>query len=590
MKPIQVIDKARSRYKTDARLAPLPVSSLPAASGVAKPSGPKDSDARYRLTRVRTAIHIITERLPPAWREWAAEFYLRRRDAPGPAAEHVFQYLLGAAKWRRKSAPQNEGSIAKGADRFYERQYRQYLNPTMGAFAMTATRVLLAAGGAPQGLLWRRRRKTGAAMLEETEAGAPILVISREIVAVPIALPCLETHDECAAAMRWLRGYGATPRRYRELIDGQALNCVEPNVRACEQTRDGALLMVLGNVLKRKKLALLALHPCDPDAMGLHITLFGTQILEPKRLAREYGLPAGALATYEAAALRQGSLLMFCVGATEEVFTQCSQNLFFKHPLADDDSRKKAIAPQAWSPSLPLERLLEAQFETFQITVSASGLPGASPRNGDRGEAAFVTRRSGKTFILIPYYPGNFVHGHAAKLWSNQYGSLMIYDDHTARTAVTINGPSRVLWRETVERDFPDIASRSAATPGRSGDPTPSPEYWYLQEAAELAQQTEPLAAHALDPQRPTCSISAGGHAKHDKKPTYFATISEKPYDVARQHEREAAGRPRDPAGFEHRQWAHAVQSCLEQRRAHLNACLGAGAFNPAPPPAHPAR
>ena len=44
-----------------------------------------------------------------------------------------------------------------------------------------------------------------------------------------------------------------------------------------------------------RKLAVLALHPHDPDAIGLHITLFDIDFLTPGQLAAEYGLPAESL-------------------------------------------------------------------------------------------------------------------------------------------------------------------------------------------------------------------------------------------------------------------------------------------------------
>ena len=130
------------------------------------------SDDRYRISRFRTLIRHAAHVLPPMWREWAAESYLRRADAPGPAAEHVVQYLLSAGMSQRKANVREETTVAERADNFYDRQYRQFFNPVMGAFAMTATRVLLASGGPPRGYLWRRRRKTYAAMLEETQRRA----------------------------------------------------------------------------------------------------------------------------------------------------------------------------------------------------------------------------------------------------------------------------------------------------------------------------------------------------------------------------------------------------------------------------------
>jgi len=569
-----VADRARSRAKVWVRSKSFAVGATDRNGGTRTRGAFDDIDASYRLTRLRTLSHLAVGLLPPVWREWAAERFLRRPGAPGPASEHVMQYLLSAARRRQKSGRRPEATVVKGADSFYEAQYRQYLNPTMGAFAMTSLRALLAAGSAPRGLLWWRRRKTFAAMLDETAGVLPIMVISHQTVAVPMLLPLPNSRTGRDAAMRWLLGRGVMPVFYRELVVGEEVNCAQPNMRAREQRRHGALLELLECVIKSRKLALLALHPHDPDAMGLHITLFATQILEPRRLEEDYGLPPTELDAHRKAASDAGCLLVFCVGGTEEVFTQCSQNLFVKRPIATQAGSSRPLWPNAWNLSLSLERLFNAQFETFQVTVSASGLPGASPRNGDRGKAAFVGRRGGKTFILIPYHPGNFIHGHTAKLWSNNYGSLMIFDDHTALTAVTIYGAARVVSHETVERDFAQIA-REVVPCGPNDIAAQEPEYWYVQEVAELVQQIEPLAPNSLDPQRPTCSISAGGHAKHGKKPAYFAASSLKPYDRVLQHAREAAGRPIDPTGFEHRQWNERVQSDLDDRRAHLKSSLG---------------
>jgi len=64
------------------------------------------------------------------------------------------------------------------------------------------------------------------------------------------------------------------------------------------------------------------LHPHDPDAMGLHITLFAVEVLAPEQVEKDYGLAPDALIPWRKAALRKGRMLAFCVGATEEVFTQ----------------------------------------------------------------------------------------------------------------------------------------------------------------------------------------------------------------------------------------------------------------------------
>jgi hypothetical protein len=528
---------------------------------------------QYKLTPLRTFLHRIPEVLPPSLRDWAAERFLRRVGAPGPAAEHAFQYLLSAAKAKEhhKVGHLAVATDAKGADNFYQRQYRQYFNAKMGAFAMTAKMALIGSGGLPSGRLWGRRRPVYASMLEETAGALPIIVINRETAAVPFLLPQPSNRTDYIAVGRWLTGHGSMPLLYRNLVAGDEVRCAERGVRARIRTADGALLEVVDAVTNSRKLAVLALHPHDPDAMALHITLFDTQVLTPKFLGQDYGLECAALDPWRRAASAKDRLLVFCVGGTEEIFTQCSQNLFVKKPHPGVAQRPQAILPNAWRPGLALEPFLGTQFEILQVTVSISGLPGVSPRNGDQGKAAFVGRRGAKTFVLIPYFPGNEVHGHAAKLWSNAYGELVIWDDHRALSAVTISGPARVVMHQTVEKDFPSIAAKIAMRRKRNGAAAPNPEYWFLQEVAELVQQSEPLAASLLDPSRPTCSIQAGGLAHHGKKPAYFGADTLPPYDRSWQHEREAAGRPTDPTGEGHSQWVDAVAPALAARHAHLD-------------------
>ena len=534
------------------------------------------NDNRYRISRFRTLTHNLIGTLPPLWRERAAERFLRRERAPGPAAEHVFQYLLSATKSKRKAGNSNEATVAKGADNFYERQYRQYFNPVMGAFAMTATRALLGSGGAARGRLWRRRRRTYAAMLEQDAIGAPpIIVINHQIVATPVLLPRPRTPSDGVAIGRWLSGRGPLPPLYRRLASGEEVRCAERGVRAYERRAVGAFIEVVDAVLRSRKLAVLALHPFDPDAMGLHVTLFGVQVLTPRFVVQDYGLDQAALVLWQRVAEAKDCLLVFCVGGTEEIFTQCSQNLFVKRPKTHAPEGSQASSICGWNPALPLERLIDEQFELLQVTVSASGLPGASPRNGDRGKAAFVERRNAKTYILIPYHAGNAIHGHAAKLWSNGFGSLVIWDDSSALTAVTIFGPSWVITHEEAMRDFPSIAPKLHTEQRRNGAPTPDPEYWFVQEVAQLVQQSEPLAATSLDPVRPTCSISAGGRAIHGKKPAYFAADTIPPYDQSLQHEREAAGRPLDPTGDEHWLWNETVRGELHARQERLEGLFG---------------
>ena len=440
-----------------------------------------------------------------------------------------------------KAQHAQEATVARGADSFYQRQYRQSFNATMGAFAVTAKMAFVCGGDAPRGWLWGRRRHVHAAMLEETAGAPPIIVIDRQTVALPLLLP--EPGTEAAAVEEWLAGRKPMPSGYHAIAAGEEVRCAERQARARRRGADGALIEMTAAVLQSGKLAILALHPYDPDAMALHITLFGTQALEPDRVEEVYGFRPEALDPWRAAASEMGRRPRFLVGGVEELFTQCSQNLFIKRPAAEPDApRRAATWPDAWEPGLRLERLLGAQFEILQATVSASGLPGASPRNGDLGKAAYVGRRGAGTFVLIPYFPGNAVHGHAAKLWSNPYGELMIWDDHCAWSAITISGQSWTVAHRAVERDFPAIAAEVATRENRKGAAATPPEYWFLQEVAEIVRQVEPLAANSLDPSRPTCSISAGGLAHHGKKPAYFAADTLPPYDQALQHEREAAG------------------------------------------------
>ena len=391
MKLVHVVGNVRWRLLLLMRSPQIAVP-FSGACAPSRASELRDADDRYRLTRFRTLTRRAVRVLPPLLREWAAECFLRRANAPGPAAEHVVQYLLSAAKSQRKACIHEVASVAMGADNFYERQYRQYFNPAMGAFAMTATQALLASGAPARGHLWWHRRKTYAAMLDENAGAPPILVVEKD-----------------------------------------------------------------------------------------------------------YGVAPDALIHWREVALREGRMLAFCVGATEEVFTQCSQNLFIKRPVPGPVQQARATWPNAWNAVLPLERLLAMQFETLQVTVSASGVPGASPRNGDRGKAVFHGRRGGKAYLLIPYHPGNAVHGHAAKLWSNPHGTVVIFDDHSALSSVTVSGPSWVVAHEKVKRDFPLIAREVASGQRRNQMAVPDPEYWYLQEVAEIVQQRESLAANFLD-------------------------------------------------------------------------------------------
>jgi len=525
------------------------------------------ADGRYHLSRLRVFAHRAIGVLPPIWREKVAERFFRRASAPAPAAEHVVQYLLSAAKSDKKGGKKREATVAKGADNFYKSQYRQELNPTMGAFAMTATQVLLGAGGGQNDKLWGSCRPTSSALIEQMYDSAPILVLNERTVAVALWLPELIDDAELKAAKNWYSKSGSMPTTYQNIINGKKVTSYDPSMKAFERDAVGATLEVIDALLKNPRLALLALHPLDPDAMGLHITLFGVELLDNKKLQQEYGLQKNVLDIYQDAARRNGCTLLFAVGETEEVFTQCSQNLFTKRPATIDAQNTMT---KKWSPSQPLENLIKEQFELIQITVSSSGLPGASPRNGEKGKAAFVGRRNNKLSLLIPYHPGNFIHGHAAKLWTNPFGTLVISDDHNFLNRVIISGSCRIQEHRRIKFDYPEAAAEVAGQIGRSGKPVPEPEYWFIQDVAKLIIQSEPLSMNILYPGRETCSISAGGQARHGKKPAYFAADNLPVYDMDLQHKRELAGRQIDLTGDYYRNWQKLVDDALTARLLHL--------------------
>jgi hypothetical protein len=507
---------------------------------------------------------------PPAFREPIAEAFLRRASAPGPAAEHAFQRALGlrlAGECGRDAAV-----VAKAADTFYARQYRQLLNPVMGVFAATATLAVLGAGRPPRGRFWRRHRPVEMAMAETAEDAGPILVLDRQTVATPVYLPLALNLIDWGRLTRWLEGEGPPPAALRRLIRGEKTECAEPGATARRRPAAGATIAVADAALRSRKLALLALHPYDPDAMGLHLTLFGVEAVAPEVLMRDHALEAGALDPWIRAAERRKEKLFFLVGGVEEAFTQCSQNLFVKKPVPVE--RRRANWLREWVPRDSLDQLLGGQFEIFQATVSASGLPGVSPRNGDVGLAGLVARRGKRPVILIPYFTGNGVHGHAAKIWSNPVASLMIWDDHTAGCAVTLSGPSRVASHDWVTSRFPEAAKKIGVRRRQNGEPADDPEYWFVQSVVDIRLQDEPVELNSLDSARATCSIHAAGLAHHGKKPAYFAADSLATYDMEWQHKREARGRPRDPSGDLRRSWLAESAGALEARRAHLAGVL----------------
>ena len=531
----------------------------------------------------QTELVLKIDVLSPSEREEAAEKLLRRRGIPGPATEHAIQHLVGIWQEFLQDEP-NTGAafdealegrtrsrseiIANGADDFYAKQYRQYLSNTMGAFAATATHALIGAGTLQPKL--GTLREVRAAMVTGRPAVPPILVLDHQSVAVAVPIPRFLSAGEDGALWCWLIEHDAVPDSVRCLIDGRAIHSQRPGTRAIERSNMASVLEVVEGALDTHRLAVLALHPTDPDAMGLHITLFGVVGRNASTLAKEHGLSSEILAPMVQAAAADDCDILFLVGGTEEVFTQCSQNLFVKRRPRDDDAHDNAHpAVTGWCPSDPLVELIDPQFELLQVTVSAAGLPGASPRNGDIGSVAYVVELKDHDLLLIPYHPGNFIHGHAAKLWTNPYGAVVVRDEHHHLRQVILRGPCRVLSPQNAYLEFPDVIRkevRRTSSPSRNRQPA----YWFAQTVSELIVETELLAPMVLDESRASCLISAAGKGRFGKKPTYFDAQSTAAYDQTLQNHREAAGRPTDQSGAEHRRWASESAHAMAARIEHL--------------------
>ena len=535
----------------------------------------------------------LLQLLPPAMRESLAERFLRRPSQPGPAAEHVLQYLVSETIATRRrddssateSATTNSGKrkpvVVGQADFFYRSQYRDRCSAVMGAFAATATQVLASSGTAPSGHLWRKHRECAAAMLpRDGETGIrPILVLDEGAIAVAVMIPRSETPSLDSATERWLFHRGQRPEHLSRQLLGEVQRS-EPGVgQTVVRDHIGSVVELIEAARASGHLALLALHQSDPDAMGLHITLFGVETVDPDRIIRDYGLSDSDLESHREYANAQDSILGYLVGGTAEVFTQCSQNLFVKElasdPSADSDDRLE-------TPPVTLDDFLAVQFETAQVTVDASGLPGGSPRNGPIGGAAFIDSRKGKKYVLIPYHPGNAIHGHAAKLWSNRRAALVVTDDHTHRRRATITGESWVMSHEQVTKRFPSTSL--AVTHPESGDSATvaEPVYWFVTRVDMVVWERELLPAYRLEPGRDVCTINAGGEGRHTKKPKYFDAGSIDPYDMGTQHLREASGRPIDPTGKAREAWIETVTPAMAAREEHL-ASIGLDATNHEP-------
>lgn len=541
----------------------------------------------YRLTAGRLRMLRALTAAPPALRARIAERHLRRPAQPGPAGEHVQQYLVSGILARRRSeesdAPARGDEESKGprkpvvvgqADFFYRGQYRARCSAVMGAFAATATQVLAASGTTSTGRLWWKHRESRAAMLPRHAAAGirPIVMLNDGAVAVAVFTPQTGDPDRDLATERWMLQGGPMPDHLVGVAAGEERRGEDGVGRTRHREHAGSVVALVDAARTTGQLALLALHPGDPDAMGLHITLFGVGVLGPDQLVREYGLDESDLTTHRAYAEAGRTILCYLVGGTAEVFTQCSQNLFVKELVTE--------APAPSEPHLSdepptLEEFLAAQFETLQVTVDASALPGASPRNGQIGSAAFAAMRRRKQHVLIPYHPGNAIHGHAAKLWTNQRASLVVSDDHTYRRRATIAGPSRIGSHEWVTKRFPSVARAVTHPDGGDEATVGTPVYWFVTRADEVTWEQGSLPAYRLTEGRAACTINAGGEGRHTKQPKYFDAGSVDPVDVSAQHHRESGGRPTDPTGVERSAWLDTVASALSAREEHLRSTAG---------------
>lgn len=527
---------------------------------------------------------------PPYLRHRVAESLLRRPGQPGPAAEHVLQYLVSSTLAQRqevqprkdprsaeiegpKTAKSRKPVLVGQADFFYKGQYRQFVTPTMGAFAMTAPQVLCATSACPKGLLWARRRKTVAAVLGgHSDLGAtPIVVLNREALALAAFLPSWDSPSALKEVRAWLSGAKPIPNHYLELMRGGRIDG-EKGVRNTRVREGiGATIEMIDAALKTRHLALLALHPHDPDAMGLHLTMFSVDALDADQLEIQYSLEPEILAAYRLAATETEAFLFFLAGGTEEAFTQCSQNLFVKKAL-DPTPQQNVVTSSEDEPFCghPLSDFFADQFEAIQITASADGVPGASPRNGQIGSVGVIRFRSGRAYLLIPYHPGNAIHGHAAKLWSNRFSTVMVSDDHTHLRRLSLSGRTRTEGHESVVHKFKDAAGLLENGDETGDGKSKKPVYWFVMRIDEVTWEREPVSANQLIAERAVCTINAGGEGQHTKKPKYFDTASASEYDVLLQHHREAEGRPTDETGNERENWLIAIEGPLVKRLEHL--------------------
>ena len=131
-------------------------------------------DRRYTRTLIGDFARATLRAVPPHWREAAAERWFR--IPAHPVRQMSTSFNIFKARNARGHTDAGAGGIDRRQGRgfFYERQYRQYLNPTMGAYAATATVAFLGSGGQCRGHLWGKYRPVCAATLEAEAQGAPL--------------------------------------------------------------------------------------------------------------------------------------------------------------------------------------------------------------------------------------------------------------------------------------------------------------------------------------------------------------------------------------------------------------------------------
>ena len=122
----------------------------------------------------------------------------------------------------------------------------------------------------------------------------PILVLDHQSVATPLYLPAPFDEGEHHALTRWLAAHGPAPSSYQRAMAGEEMRCSQRGALARRRTTAGSMLDVADAALRSQKVAILALHPHDPDA---------NRVLQDRigyLLARPVGRPPNEVRRYYA--------------------------------------------------------------------------------------------------------------------------------------------------------------------------------------------------------------------------------------------------------------------------------------------------